>query len=134
MTGHLGKLLRFAAVGAASFALGLAVLTGLHGLAGVNYLLAFVASFFAANAAGYLLNSYFTFSMRSVDHAGAARYMSINAVMLCLNTAALKLLVDGAHIWYVTAAIMLAVAGTPVAFVAHRVMTYRQGMRGRASA
>jgi putative flippase GtrA len=134
MTGNLTKLLRFAAVGAVGFTLGLAVLTGLHGLAGVNYLAAFIASFFVANAAGYLLNAAFTFSVRSVNHVGAARYMAVNAVMLCINTAALKLLVDGAHIWYVTAAIILAIAGTPVGFVAHRLLTYRLGSRNRASA
>lgn len=131
---QLTRFLRFVAVGAAAFALGLAVLTGLHGLAGVNYLLAFIASFFAANAAGYFLNAYFTFSVRSVNQAGAARYMAVNAVTLCINTAALKLLVDEAHIWYVTAAIILAIAGTPITFIAHRLLTYRLGTRSRACA
>lgn len=122
---HLSQLVRFVAVGAVGFAAGLAVLTGLHGLAGVNYLVAYIASFFMANTAGYLLNAYFTFSTRSVNQAGAARYMIINAIMLCVNTAALKLLVERAHIWYVTAAVILAVAATPVTFVAHRLVTYR---------
>lgn len=129
---HMAQLLRFVAVGAVGFAVGLAVLTGLHGLAGINYLVAYVASFFAANAAGYLLNAYFTFSAKTVDHAGAVRYMIINAVMLCINTAALKLLVERAHIWYVTAAILLAIAATPLTFVAHRLVTYRVRTRGRA--
>jgi putative flippase GtrA len=132
--GHLGQLLRFVAVGAVGFVLGLAVLTGLHELAGVNYLVAYVASFFAANAAGYLLNAYFTFSARTVDRGGAARYMIINAIMLCVNTLALKLLVERAHIWYVTAAIVLAVAVTPVTFVAHRLVTYRTASGNRAEA
>lgn len=131
---HLAQLLRFVAVGAVGFAVGLAVLTGLHGLAGINYLVAYVASFFAANGTGYLLNAYFTFSARSVDRAGAVRYMIINAIMLCVNTVALKLLVERAHIWYVTAAIILAVAATPVTFVAHRLVTYRLGTGSRAGA
>lgn len=134
VVGQLGQLLRFVAVGAVGFAVGLAVLTGLHGLAGINYLAAYVASFFAANAAGYLLNAYFTFAARSVDHGGAARYMIINAIMLGLNTVALKLLVERAHIWYVTAAIILAVAATPLTFAAHRLLTYRVGARSRAGA
>lgn len=129
---HLGQLLRFAAVGAVGFVLGLAVLTGLHELAGVNYLVAYVASFFAANAAGYLLNAYFTFSARGVDRGGAARYMIINAIMLCVNTLALKLLVERAHLWYVTAAVVLAIAVTPVTFIAHRLVTYRMGSPNRA--
>lgn len=134
MAGYLGQLLRFVAVGAVGFALGLAVLTSLHELAGINYLAAYVASFFAANAAGYLLNAYFTFSARLVNRGGAARYMIINAIMLGVNTLALKLLVERAHIWYVTAAIVLAVAITPVTFVAHRLVTYRMASRSRAEA
>jgi putative flippase GtrA len=128
----LPQLLRFTAVGAVGFALGLAVLTGLHGLAGVNYLLAYAVSFVAANGAGYLLNARFTYSAPSVSHAGAARYMSINAVILCANTLALKLLVERAHFWYVTAAVVLAIAVTPVSFVAHRLLTYRVQARSRA--
>jgi putative flippase GtrA len=130
--GHLAQLLRFVAAGAVGFVVGLVVLTGLHGLAGINYLVAYVASFFAANGAGYLLNAYFTFSARSVNRAAAIRYMAINAAMLCVNTVALKLLVERAHIWYVTAAIVLAVAATPVTFVAHRLVTYRLGARTHA--
>jgi len=132
--GHLAQLLRFVAVGVVGFAVGLAVLTGLHGLAGINYLVAYVASFFAANGAGYLLNAYFTFSAQTVDHGGAVRYMIINAAMLCINTVALKLLVERAHIWYVTAAILLAIAATPLTFVAHRLVTYRVQTRSRAGA
>lgn len=130
--GHLSQMLRFIAAGAVGFAVGLAVLTGLHGLAGVNYLVAYVASFFAANGAGYLLNAYFTFSVRSVNHAGAARYMIINAAVLCVNTAAMKWLVEHAHIWYVTAAVVLAIAVTPVTFVVHRLVTYGVHTRDRA--
>ena len=132
--GQLAQLLRFVGVGAVGFAVGLAVLTGLHGLAGINYLVAYVASFFAANAAGYLLNAYFTFSAKSVNHAGAARYMAVNAVMLAVNTAALKVLVERAHIWYVSAAIILAIAATPLTFLAHRLLTYRLHTNRRAQA
>lgn len=134
MAGHLAQLLRFVAVGAIGFAVGLAVLAGLHELAGLNYLVAYVASFFVANAAGYLLNAFFTFSARSVNRGGAARYMVINAIMLCVNTVAMKLLVERAHLWYVTAAIVLAAAITPVTFVAHRLVTYRVQHRSHAGA
>lgn len=134
MSGHFAQLLRFIAVGAIGFALGLAVLAGLHELAGINYLAAYVASFFVANGAGYLLNAVFTFSARSVNRSGAARYMIINAIMLCVNTVAMKLLVERAHLWYVTAAIVLAIAITPVTFVAHRFVTYRMQHRSHAEA
>lgn len=115
----------FSLVGLLCFAMGLAVLVALHGLAGANYLLAYAASFVVTNTMGYLLNARFTFSTRSVDHAGAARYMIVNAALLGVNTAALKLLVDGLGIWYVTAAILLAAVNTPISFLGHRRLTYR---------
>ncbi|HEX8712109.1 MAG TPA: GtrA family protein [Terracidiphilus sp.] len=130
MTEHLRELLPFGTIGAGCFALGLAVLVGLHDLAGVNYLVAYGASFFAANTAGYLLNARFTFAATDVDQAGVARYMLVNATLLCVNTAGLKLLVDGAHIWYVAAALLLAAGSAPVGFLAHRWITYR--LRGSA--
>lgn len=129
------QLARFGAVGLVCFALGLAVLVGLHELLRVNYLLAYVASFVMTNTVGYRLNASFTFGTSSVDHTGAARYMLVNLALLCVNTAALKLLVDTAHLWYVAAAILLAVINTPISFLAHRLMTYRLGRpRGVASA
>jgi len=42
---HARQLVRFSAVSLFCFALGLGVLTGLHELAGVHYLVAYVASF-----------------------------------------------------------------------------------------
>ena len=133
MGGYLAQLGRFGAVGLLCFAIGLTVLVALHGFAGVNYLLAYVASFVVTNTTGYLLNARFTFATRSVDHAGAARYMVVNAALLGVNTAALKFLVDGIGMWYVAAAVLLAVINTPISFVGHRRITYRlQGKGDRA--
>jgi putative flippase GtrA len=129
---HFRQLLRFCAVGGTCFGLGLGVLAGLHELAGVNYLLAYAASFVLANLAGYLLNARFTFVAASVDHSGAARYLMINVLLLLANTAGLKLLVDVAHMWYVTAAALLAIVYTPISFLAQRVITYGLGLRTRA--
>jgi len=131
---HLRQLLRFCAVGGICFGLGLAVLAGLHELAHVNYLAAYVASFVFANLAGYLLNARFTFSAAAVDRAGAARYLTINALLLLANTAGLKLLVDLAHMWYITAAALLALVYTPISFLAQRLITYRLGLRSRPTA
>ena len=124
---RLTQLLRFCAVGLTCLGLSLAVLSGLHDLAGLNYLLAYVASFIAGNITGYLLNARFTFSVHSVSHTGAARYMLVNATLLCVNTAALRLLVGGLHMWYIAAAIVLAAINAPVSFLAQRLVTYRQG-------
>lgn len=125
MTDRLLQLARFCAVGMTCLVLSLAVLAGLHDLAGVNYLVAYVASFVVGNVAGYLLNARFTFFAGSVDHAGAARYLTVNAVLLCVSTAALRLLVGELRMWYLAAAILIAAANTPVSFVAQRLITYR---------
>jgi putative flippase GtrA len=114
--------------------LGLAVLTGLDELAGVNYLAAYVASFVVSNLAGYLLNARFTFSARSVNHTGAIRYMTVNAVLLGANTLTLKLLVDGLHMWYLAAAVLIACFNTPLSFLGQWLFTYRTQVRDRPAA
>jgi putative flippase GtrA len=130
---RLLQLARFCAVGLTCFALGLAVLAGLRDLAGVNYLVAYAASFIFCGVAGYLLNARFTFFAVSVDNAGAVRYLAVNAVLLCVNTAGMKLLVGGFQMWYVAAVILLAAVSTPVSFVAQRLITYRlEGARRAA--
>lgn len=133
MSALLLQLLRFSAVGLACLGLGAAILVALHDLAGVNYLVAYVASFVATNVAGYLCNARFTFAAGAMGHGGAVRYMTVNAALLCINTAALKLLVDGLHIWYLAAAILVGAMSTPVSFLAQRVITYRQGIGSRGA-
>lgn len=121
---HLSQLGRFCAVGLVCFGVGIGVLAGLHELVGVNYLTAFAASFVISSFAGYFLNARFTFVVKS-DHGGAARYIAVNAALLCANTAAMKLVVDGLGMWYIAAAIILAAINAPVSFLAQRVFTYR---------
>lgn len=128
MTVHLRQLGRFCAIGLICFVLGLAVLAGLGELAGVNYLVAYVASFVSSNVAGYLLNARFTFAVRS-DHVGAARYMAVNLALLCANTALMKVLVDVLGMWYITAAIILAACNAPIGYLAQRFFTYRMETR-----
>ena len=129
---RLLKLTRFCGVGLTCFGLGVAILAGLHELAGVNYLVAYIASFVATNVTGYLLNARFTFSLASVDHRGALRYMTVNAVLLIANTLALKLLVDVAHMWYLLAAVLLAALNMPVSFIGQWLFTYRTESRNRS--
>ncbi|HEX5458425.1 MAG TPA: GtrA family protein [Steroidobacteraceae bacterium] len=130
---RLLKLARFSGVGVTCFGLGLAILVGLHELAGVNYLLAYVASFVATNITGYLLNARFTFRPESVNHLGAIRYMAVNAVLLVANTVALKLLVDLMHMWYLLAAIILAAVNMPVSFIGQWLFTYRTDSQDRSA-
>ena len=129
MKRHALQLARFSAVSLSCFALGLAVLTGLHELAGVHYLVAYVASFVVTSSVGYLLNGRYTFRARGQNRAGLLRYMTVNVCLLIVNGAALRLLVEQFHVWYLTATLLLAALNTPVSFLAHRVVSYRLGLR-----
>jgi putative flippase GtrA len=131
MTSHLRRLVRFCAVGLTCMTLGVAVLIGLHRFAGINYLAAYVTCFVVSNLAGYLLNARFTFSSKSVDHTGAIRYMTVNAVLLGANTLCMKLLVGELHMWYVAAAILTGCFNTPLSFLGQWLFTYRLRARDR---
>jgi putative flippase GtrA len=129
MRQRLWQLGRFCLIGLTCLALSLGILAGLHALAGVNYLFAYIVAFVASNLAGYLLNARFTFAVKS-DHRDAARYAAVNAALLCANTAAMKLLLGALGFWYIAAALALAAANAPIGFLAQRRITYRVAMRG----
>jgi putative flippase GtrA len=129
MRSHALQLARFSAVSLFCFALGLGVLTGLHELAGLHYLLAYVASFVATSTLGYLLNGRYTFRAGNHHRTGLLRYMLVNVGLLVINGAALRLLVEHFRVWYLSATLLLAVLNTPVSFLAHRVVSYRLGLR-----
>lgn len=129
MKHHALQLARFSTVSLFCFALGLGVLTGLHELAGVHYLVAYGASFIVTSSLGYLLNGRYTFCARPRDHSGLIRYMGVNVTLLVVNGAALRLLVEQLHVWYLTATLLLAAFNTPVSFLAHRAVSYRLGFR-----
>lgn len=134
MLRHVSQVARFSAVSLFCFALGIAVLTGLHELMGVHYLVAYVASFVATSSLGYLLNGKYTFRAHRGDGAGLLRYMLVNVGLLVLNGTALRVLVEHVHIWYLTATFLLAALNTPVSFLAHRLVSYRLGLRPAPSA
>jgi putative flippase GtrA len=129
MKSHALQLARFSAVSLFCFALGLCVLTGLHELAGVHYLVAYVASFVVTSTLGYLLNGRYTFRAGDGDRSGLLRYMLVNVGLLLVNGAALRLLVERFHVWYLSATLLLAALNTPISFLAHRVVSYRLGLR-----
>ncbi len=126
---HALQLTRFAAVGLVCFIIGLGVLAGLHELAGVYYLVAYGAAFVVTSTLGYLLNAQFTFGMRGSHGPGILRYMTVNFVLLLVNGAALRLLVEHFHMWYLGAPLLLAAINTPVSFLAHRLVSYRLGLK-----
>ena len=100
-----------------------------HELAGVHYLLAYIASFVVTTTLGYLLNGRYTFRARAGNSAGLARYMLVNVTLLVINGTALRILVEHFHVWYLTATLLLAALNTPVSFLAHRLVSYRLGLR-----
>lgn len=121
--------MRFSGVSLLCFALGLGVLTGLHELVGLHYLLAYAASFAVTSILGYLLNGRYTFQARRAGRSGLLRYMTVNICLLLINGAALRVLVEDFHMWYLAATLVLAALNTPVSFLAHRLVSYRLGLK-----
>ncbi len=120
MAAQLG---RFCAIGLICLMMGTATLAALHDLAGLNYLVAFGMAFCLGSVLGYLLNGRFTFTAQ-VTRLGASRYLLLNGILLGVNSILMKLLVDGAHIWYIGASLVLALATAPLSFLLHRWFSY----------
>jgi putative flippase GtrA len=118
-----GQLVRFGAVGLICLVVSTAALAALHDLAGLYYLVAFGIAFCLGNILGYVLNGRFTFTVR-VTRLGASRYLLLNGTLLALNSILMKALVDGAHIWYIGASLLLALVNTPLSFLLHRTFSY----------
>lgn len=129
LASHAIQLARFAGVGLCCFLLGLAILASLHELAGLHYLIAYVAAFVVTSTLGYLLNGRYTFRADDSDRVGLVRYMLVNVGLVTVNGAALRMLVEYFHMWYLNATILLAIINTPVSYLAHRLLSYRLGLR-----
>lgn len=117
------QLVRFCGVGVICLAASTAVLAALHDLAHLHYLLAYALAFCFGNVLGYALNGRFTFSAR-LTHIGVVRYLLLNCTLLVVNSMLMKVLVDGAHIWYIGASLLLAVVNAPLSFLLHRTFSY----------
>lgn len=117
------QLVRFSAVGVVCLVVSTSALAALHDLAGLYYLVAFGIAFCLGSVLGYLLNGRFTFTAR-VTKLGASRYLLLNGILLGVNSILMKVLVDGAHIWYIGASLSLAVFNTPMSFLLHRWFSY----------
>lgn len=129
MKRHVLQLAHFSAVSLFCFALGLGVLTGLHELVGIHYLAAYIGSFVVTSSLGYLLNARYTFRAAGTGGSGLLRYTGVNVCLLLINGAALRLLVEQFHLWYLTATLLLAAINTPVSYLAHRLVSYRLGLK-----
>jgi putative flippase GtrA len=124
--GRIGQLARFCVVGGLCYLTNIVLLAVLCELAGMDYLTGFITVFLVSGALGYWLNKRFTFGLRSrLDHAAPIRYLLVNAVMFALGVAAMHVLVEWLHVWYLAAATIVAGINVPVNFVLHRVVSYR---------
>ena len=117
------QLIRFCGVGVLCLGAATAGLAALHDLAGMYYLTAYAVAFGLGNLLGYILNGRFTFSSRT-SVSGGTRYLILNTILLAINSLLMKILVEDAHIWYIGASLMLAVASTPISFFLHRTFSY----------
>ena len=117
------QLARFCGVGLICLVVSTSILATLHELADVYYLLAYVIAFCAGNVLGYVLNGRFTFSTR-LTRAGVFRYLLLNATLLVVNSILMKALVDGIHMWYIGASLLLAALNAPMSFLLHRSFSY----------
>lgn len=126
LRGHAGRLLRFCVIGAISYGLSMALFAALCEVAHLNYQVAFVITFLVVNILGYRLNGRFTFDMQKAwDRAALVRYLLVNVAILLESLVAMRLLIEGAHIWYLTATMIVAAVNAPLSFIAHRIVTYR---------
>ena len=123
----LAQFVRFCLAATASFLTNLGVLALLVERAGLGYQLSYVAAFAASNLVGYVLNARFTFARTpAVRGSGALlRFITVNIILLAINSALLHLMVERFHIYYLVASVILALLSTPVAFVVHRTVSYR---------
>lgn len=117
------QLARFCGVGLVCLAASTAVLAALHDFAHLHYLLAYAVAFCFGNVLGYALNGRFTFSTR-LTRTGVFRYLLLNGTLLVVNSILMKALVDGAHVWYIGASVLLAGLNAPVSFLLHRSFSY----------
>ena len=123
----LSRPARFVLVGAAGFAVNLAVFAGLYEL-GVPYLVDAVASYAVSNGLMYLGNRYFTFGL---GHEGFwvayGRYALVGVAVVGLNAALLAILVELLGIPATPGQALALLVLTPVAFVLNKRWTFRLG-------
>jgi len=122
------QLVRFCAVGGVCYLASIAIFTVLYKFAGVHYLGAYVITFLIANLLGFLLNGRVTYSVsKAWDRGAFIRYLLVNGCLLLASLAAMRVLMDTLHVWYLTSTMVVAAANAPVSYFAHRVLSYRVG-------
>ena len=125
MTTAAAQPVRFVVIGAGGYLVNLAVFAALFH-AGLPYVPASIASYFASNALMYLGNRYFTFRLGHDGFWGAyLRYMLVGGIVAVLNAAILALIVERLHLDPRLGQALSLLIVTPVGFVLFKRWTFR---------
>lgn len=120
-----GQPFRFVLVGAAGFAVNLAVFAALYEL-GVPYVAASIASYAISNALMYAGNRYYTFGLGHDGFwAAYARYAIVGVVIVGLNAALLAFFVEVVHAHATLGQALSLILLTPVAFSLNKRWTFQ---------
>jgi dolichol-phosphate mannosyltransferase len=123
------QLARFLMVGGLGILVNLAVLWALVDLASWNYLPAAALSFVAAVTFNFAGNRAFAFRNESRGAGRVAsqyaKFFAVSAMSLVVNLAALFVLVDTAHLWYILGQFIAIVAATACNFAGNKLWTFR---------
>ena len=120
------QLAKFCAVGAAGYAINLAVYTALLRGAGLHYLVAAACSFLVAVANNYTLNRVWTFrGSRGHFAYQGLRFLIVSVVALAANLLVLHVLVD-AGLGKILAQAVAIILVTPLNFLGNKLWSFRR--------
>jgi putative flippase GtrA len=118
------ELVRYCLVGASGYVVNLGVYSLLY--TELSYRMAFTIAFIVAASSNFLWNRVWTFRIaHGVPHHQYARFLTVSAVALGMDLAALTFLVDSVGLHKVTAAAIAIVVATPVSFLGNKLWSFR---------
>lgn len=130
------QLARFLMVGGLGVIVNLAVLWSLVELGHLDYLMAAALSFVAAVTFNFMGSRAFAFRGEGAGNLAAqyAKFFAVSAGSLLVNLAALFVLVDMAHVWYILGQVIAIVTATACNFAGNKLWTFRPAPRARGVA
>jgi putative flippase GtrA len=119
------QLARFALVGASGYVINLAVFSTLVEVRHTHYLPAATFAFCVAVTNNFLLNRYWTFKATHVAAAlQAPRFLAVSLGALCLNLAALHLLITLGNLQETAAQAVAIALATPISFAGNKLWSF----------
>lgn len=113
------EMLKYLFAGGVVVAVNASVLYTLTQYAHIYYLMSAVLSFCVAFLVSFFLQKYWTFQNRSTNriHEQAVKYLLLQLGNLATNTALLYLFVEYAHLWYITAQLLVSLILAVATFI-----------------